>query len=501
MNDWLLILPILVPLLTALATLALRGSPRARAAVSVVGAACLLAAGGGLMAAVWNQGPVATAIGSWPAPYGIALAADTLSALMVVLAGLMGLAVAVYSIADIDAREEALGYHPLYHFLLLGVSGAFLTADLFNLFVWFEVMLLASFVLLALGGRASQLEGALKYVSLNLLSSALFLMAVGLVYGVAGTLNMAHLAEVFASEVEPGLALVIAMLFLVTFGIKAAVFPLYGWLPASYHTPPVAVSALFAGLLTKVGVYALVRVFTLLFVGPDAAPTPAHDVILVIAGLTMVTGVLGAAAQFEIRRILSFHIVSQIGYMVLGLGLMTPLALAGTVFYLGHHIIVKTTLFLIGGVVGRLNGSEHLDKTGGLYAARPWLAVLFLIPALSLAGIPPLSGFWAKLVLIDASVEAEQWALVATALVVGLLTLYSMTKIWANAFWRPAPAPLSDLERAERGFRIAPVAVLAALTVTIGLVAQPLAELATRAAGELLEPSAYIRAVMTAGGR
>jgi len=346
-----------------------------------------------------------------------------------------------------------------------------------------------------LGGERAQLEGAVKYVTLNLISSALFLAAVGILYGVVGTLNMADLAVEVGRVTQPGLVTTLSMLFLVAFGIKAAIFPLFFWLPASYHTPPVAVSAIFAGLLTKVGVYALIRVFTLIFV-QDIGFT--HTLILIIAGLTMVTGVLGAVAQNSFRRILSFHIVSQIGYMIMGLGLFTPLALAGSIFYIMHHIIVKTNLFLISGVTSRLGGTDYLKKLGGVYAAYPGLAVLFLIPALSLAGIPPLSGFWAKLALIMAGLRDQQYAIVAVALGVSLLTLFSMTKIWNEVFWKPAPAakPESSEKPGLEIGMLLPVVMLALLTVVIGLTVGSFFTLATAAAEQLLDPATYIRAVL-----
>src|SRR3990172_2957315 len=364
----LLPLPILIPMHTAIITLLAYRSRRVQRWVSVSGAAALLAAALWLLTVVWHaeRGIRAAQIGNWPAPYGITLVADLFSAIMVTLAGIIGLAVALYSLASIDPAREAFGYHPLYHFLLMGVCGAFLTGDLFNLYVWFEVMLMASFVLMALGGERGQMEGAIKYVTLNLLSSALFLSALGLLYAMAGTLNMADLARKFSdipASQPHGVVTTLATLFMAAFGIKAAVFPLFFWLPASYHTPPVAVSAVFAGLLTKVGVYALIRVFTLIFVHE---PGFTHTLILIIAGLTMVTGVLGAVAQSEFRRVLSFHIISQIGYMIMGLGLFTPLALAGSMFYIAHHIIVKTNLFLVSGVVNRLGGTFELKKLGGL---------------------------------------------------------------------------------------------------------------------------------------
>jgi len=497
----LVVLPIIVPLGTAIACLLTQRHRALQRALSVAGAALLLAVSAGLLARVSSEGIQVMRGGGWPAPFGITLVADLLAAIMVLLTGITGLAVAVYSLGSIDERREAHGYHVLYHVLLMGVCGAFLTGDLFNLYVSFEVMLMASFVLLALGGERAQLEGGVKYVTLNLLSSAVFLAAVGVLYGIAGTLNMADLARAAALGLAPDLVPVLAVLFLVAFGIKAALFPFFFWLPASYHTPPIAVSAVFAGLLTKVGVYALMRAFTLIFIG-DTALT--HGLILLAAALTMVTGVLGAAAQMEFRRVLSFHIVSQIGYMVMGLGLLTPLGLAGSVFYLMHHIVVKTNLFLVGGIVQRLGGSYELKDLGGLYRSHPFLALVFLVPALSLAGIPPLSGFWGKMVLVKAGLEAEAWGITAVALGVSLLTLYSMTKLWNEAFWKPAP-PTDAGAGAEAPASVpltllGPVLALAAVTVAVGLGAGPVFDLASRAAAQLSDPSQYIAAVLGPGG-
>ena len=398
----LLILPILIPFVTGIILILTAKHRTIQRWLGVLGAAALLVISFMLLNDVWTNGIQAVQIGSWSAPFGITLVADLLSAIMVVLAGLMGISVAVYSLSDIDSQRESFGYYPLFHILLMGICGSFLTGDLFNLFVWFEVMLIASFVLLTLGGERAQLEGGIKYVTLNLISSAIFLAAVGLIYGLVGTLNMADLHIQLSKSDQPGLVTTLAMFFLIAFGVKAALFPLFFWLPSSYHTPPAAVSAVFSGLLTKVGVYTLIRVFTLLFV-VDVPYT--HTILLVGAGLTMLTGVLGAAAQNEFRRILSFHIVSQIGYMVMGLALFSPLALAGSIFYIIHHIIVKTNLFLISGVVNHLRGTYQLKNLGGLYKVYPMLGLLFLIPAFSLAGIPPLSGFWAKFVLIKAGLE------------------------------------------------------------------------------------------------
>ncbi|WP_013629356.1 Na+/H+ antiporter subunit D [Rubinisphaera brasiliensis] len=493
------IFPIALPLATMVISLLTWKSVAAQKWTGMVGSTLLFASAAVLMWLVQRDGILVMQVGDWPAPFGITFVADRLSSIMVLLAGLVMFAVSIYSLATIDERRIRFGFFPLVQLLVMGVCGAFLTGDLFNLYVWFEVMLIASFVLLTLGGEQKQLEGALKYVTLNLMSSAAFLAAIGVIYAATGTLNMADLAIKLRSFPDEGIVTVLAMLFLIAFGTKAAVFPLFFWLPASYHTPPVAVSAVFAGLLTKVGVYSLIRAFTLLFVS-DLEFT--HNLLLIVAGLTMVTGVLGAMAQSEIRRILSFHIVSQIGYMLMGLALFTPLALAGSVFYIIHHIVVKTNLFLIGGIAERRFGSGQLAEIGGMYQSMPLLAILFFLSAMSLAGIPPLSGFFAKLTLIRGGLEAERYVIVVAALAVSLLTLFSMTKIWAEAFWKPNPhektagIPKYDDSRFGQLGVFAPVVLLLAVTMSIGVLAGPVMTLATATAEELLDPDAYITAVM-----
>lgn len=491
-----LLLPILVPFLTAVILLLFWHNRLIQRRINVAGSVLLFASSLVLLLNVERNGIQVTQIGGWPAPFGITIVADLFSAIMVVMAGLMGLIVAVYSLGSIDERREAFGYYPLLYTLLMGVCGAFLTGDMFNLYVWFEVMLISSFVLMALGGKREQLEGALKYVAINLMSSALFLTSVGILYSVTGTLNMAHLAQQIGDgAVDRGLATVLAMMFLVAFGIKAGMFPLFFWLPASYHTPPIAITALFSGLLTKVGVYALARIFTLIFV-QDVAYT--HTLILVIAGFTMVTGVLGAVAQMEIRRLLSFHIISQIGYLLMGLGLHSELALMGMLFFMVHVIVAKSALFLVSGIIRQVAGSYELKKLGGLYRSNTGLSLLFFLPALALAGLPPFSGFWAKLTLVQAGLETQDYVIVAVSLVVSVLTLFSMTKIWTEAFWkeRPDGEQVQSLLPSQRVALVAPVVVLAALTLVLGIAAEPLLSLGKEASEQMLNPSQYIEAVL-----
>ncbi len=494
----LIVLPILLPLLVGASCVVVWRYVAAQRILTLAGSIVYLAVAVVLLERVASEGIQAVQKGSWIAPFGITLVADMFSAVMVAATGVVTLVIVVYSLGTMDRAREAWGYYPLFNILIMGVSGAFLTGDIFNLFVWFEVLLISSFVLLALGGERAQLEGAIKYVTLNLVASAFFLAAVGILYAMAGSLNMADLSQRLGDVAQPGLVTTLAILFLVAFGIKGAIFPLFFWLPASYHTPPVAVSAIFGGLLTKVGVYALIRVFTLLFLNNVDY---THTIILWAGGITMVTGVLGAVAQYEFRRLLSFHIVSQIGYMVMGLGFFTPLALAGTVFFIVHNIFVKTNLFLVSGVSHRLHGTYDLKKLGGLYRAHPWIGMLFLLSALSLAGVPPLSGFFGKLVLIKAGLGIEQFVLVAAALGVSLLTLFSMTKIWAEAFWKPLPDGTAvNAPGGGMALLLGPIVTLAVLAVVMGVAAGPFFALAQQAGEQLLNPESYIRAVLGARG-
>ncbi len=500
MNANIILLPVLIPLFTAIAGLIFR-SIRIQQPIGVIGGIATLWSSWQLFCDVRNVGYRVLHVGGWTPPYGITLVADHLSAIMVVIASLMACLVALYSIRDVDAMRKKLFYFPLYNFLSMAINGAFLTGDIFNLYVWFEVMLISSFVLLALGGAKPQIEGAFKYVSINLISSAMFLSGIGLLYAKVGTLNMADIAVKLNFQSHSFLINSTAILFLSAFGIKAALFPFFFWLPASYHTPPAAISAIFAGLLTKVGVYALIRSSTLFF---RESFYYTQNLLLVIAGLTMVTGVLGAAAQYRVRKILSFHIISQIGYMIMGLALFTPLALAGMVFYLIHHIIVKTNLFLLSGIIEKIHGSDDLSRLGGLYRSSPGLAGLFCISAFSLGGIPPLSGFWAKFALIKAGLEIDAFWISLIALLVGLMTLFSMTKIWGEAFWKACPetaeskdiAPVTNL-----ALMYIPATVMAVMTLYLGFFGQTVFDVAQATSAQLLDPRGYIEAVLGGGGR
>ena len=499
----------LSPLATACLCLLVAHYTRRRAAIAIAGAAGLLAAAVSLFASVWTEGTQVLYVGGWAAPYGITLVADVFAVLMVLVAAMIHLVVSIYSWATVDLRRHRYGYFTFLNVMLMGVCGAFLTGDLFNLYVWFEVMLMGSFVLLVLGSQRAQLEAGLKYVALSLLSSALFLAGVGIFYGIAHTLNMAHLSErlALAAESDPWLVTSASLLLLLAFGIKAAIVPLHFWLPDRYHAPPPVVNAIFAALLTKTGVYAMVRVFTLVLPPSDYL----FGLLGIMAGLTMVVGVLGAVSQMHIRRILSVHIISQIGYMIMGVALLGApdpstrrLAVAAAIFYIVHNMLVKTNLVLLSGTIRAFAGTEHLSRLGGLITAKPIIAALFLVSALSLAGLPPSSGFWAKLGILQAGFHAEAYVLTATALCVGLLTLLSMIKIWSEVFWKPAPEEQADAAHvavsAASVLLLGPIALLVLLSVVIGLHPQPLLTVTDRASAELLDRENYIAAVRNANG-
>ncbi len=447
-----------------------------------------------------NIGRLSLQVGTWPAPFGITLVADGLSGIMLTLTAILAAATVPYSIKTLDGRKR-LNFYPLLLFLVMGVNGAFLSGDLFNLYVFFEVLLMASFVLLTVGGQMRQINSGIRYVVLNLLASILFLAAAGVAYGTLGTLNMAQLAQRLEAAPEH-VRLLMAGLLLVAFSSKAGLFPLFFWLPSSYHTSHPVVTAFFGGLLTKVGIYALFRIFPLFF--PDLL-VAWQPLILGMAGFTMMVGVLGAMAANTIRRVLSFHIISHVGFMIMGLGvaasgnkLAVGFGMAAGIFYLAHHMIVKTALLMAGGAVELEMGSGSLakGKLGGLMQRRPALAVVFFLAAMSLAGIPPFSGFVSKLSLLQITLDTGHWWVAGVSVLVSVFTLINMARLWQVAFWgsRDQPsvgtAPLSQ----PRGqwLTLGPIAVLVALSLYIGVFGQTFFHYADVAAKQALDRQGYI---------
>lgn len=451
---------------------------------------------------IWTHGTQTVQAGNWEAPFGITFVADMLSATLVLLTAISGLAVSIFSAGSVLKDRLKFGYFPIYHFLLLGLNGAFLTGDIFNLYVWFEIIIISSFVLITIGGEKAQLEGAVKYFTLNILASMIFLTAIAVLYGITGSLNMADLAGKIALIENRGLVEITAILFLIGFGIKAGVFPLYFWLPASYHTPPFAVSAIFGGLLTKVGVYALIRVFTLIFTEDPFL----HKLLMIIAILTLVSGGIGALVQNNMRKVFSYLIICHIGYMIAGLGMFTEVAIAGTIFYLIHDIVVKTNLFMLSGVVYRIKGTNSMRDLGGIYAKWPKISLLLFIPLFSLVGIPPLSGFWPKINLIKAGFINDSYITVGAIIFASFITLVIIAKMWAEVFWKngrelPLRSNFGYLEKMRNMKKlqfIVPVALLSVVSLYIGFGAEHIQQLSARIADELMNNQGYIDAVLNA---
>jgi multicomponent Na+:H+ antiporter subunit D len=487
---------VLIPLIGAALCILLGRSRPAQRAVALVALTATTVLSVVLLVAADRDGPLVLQSGGWPAPIGITLVVDRLSGIMLTVGSLMLLGVLVFAIGQPGAERNHVGFQSTYLILAAGVAGSFVVGDLFTLFVSFEMMLTASYVLLTLGGGRDQVRSGMTYVVISLLASTLFVTALALLYAATGTVNMADLA-VKLGELSGGLRSAFAVLLLVVFGIKAALFPLFSWLPDSYPVAPSAVTAVFAGLLTKVGVYALIRSETLLF-GADDRPA---TLMIVLAGLTMVIGILGAIAQDDVKRILSFNIVSHIGYMVMGLALFSVAGIAAAVFYTMHHIVAMTTLFLTGGLIEHVGGSSQLSRLGNIARSAPVLASLFLVPALTLSGVPPFSGFVPKLGLIDAGFDQGEDAIVVVSLIVSLLTILSMMKIWLSAFWGEATEqPHGVVHRpgllGGPALMVAPTAALATVSIAIAVAAGPLYRLCERAAQELLDRGGYIEAVL-----
>lgn len=486
--------PIIVPLVTMVLLIATWRWVMVQYLLSIASMTVLVINALSLLVHLDESGYMTYQASGWPAPYGITLVADYLSGIMLLSVAVVGWMVMLYAIGFMDESRKKAGFFILVQGLFAGVNGALVTGDLFNLYVWFEVMIMASFVLITHGAEKQQLRGAVKYVVLNLIGSVFLVSTIGLVYSKTGTLNMAQLAMMVQQQSASALMNSYLMLFFIAFGIKAAVFPFFFWLPASYPTPPIAITAFFSATLTKVGVYTIVRFYSL-YVVPDGFAW--KEIILWVAAATMIFGVLMAASSFDFRKILSFHIISQIGYMIMGLGIFTVNGLAGAVFFIVHNMFSKTAAFMAAGLVYKLKGTDDLKDSGWVYKDKPLYALLFFLPALSLAGLPPTSGFFGKLFLIMAGFGSDEWAITITALAVSIFTLFSMVKIWNEVYWKK---PIEEViyKDNSKGASLLAVAATFAIVVMmlfLGLFAGSLFGYFSLAAEQLINTEGYINAV------
>lgn len=490
-----LILPILIPLITGVLLIFAAKRIMLQRWIAGLSSAVTIIVSALLVQKVRNDGIQTLDVSSWEAPFGITLVSDMMSAILVLTTSIVAFACLIYSFWSIGEDREKFYYYAAFNFLIVGVNGAFTTGDIFNLFVFFEVMLMASYVLLVLGGKKAQLRESIKYILVNVISSALFVIAVAYLYSVVGTLNMAHISfriSEISQVAQPGIITVIAVLFLIVFGLKGAIFPLYFWMPGSYYAPPAPILALFGALLTKVGVYSITRTYTLFFYH-DTGFT--HQLLSILAIMSIIVGVIGAIAYWDVKKIIIYNIIVAVGAILFGISAMTPDALSGSIFYLVHDMIIKAALFLLAGIVIAIAGTSDLQKISGLIKRYPGLGWTFFIAALALAGIPPLSGFIGKLLIVKGGFEAEQYWGAGIVLMSSLLVLFSIMKIFINGFWGTPRAYKGEDTVPVRKMMIAPV-ILVAIAVLYGVGSEFVYPYISQAAETLANPNIYIEAVL-----
>lgn len=496
-GDWLVIAPVITAIILGAVLLMLRHHLRWQAAFASGGLLLMLTANAALLARVLADGPLVMTMGRWLPPFGISFAADTLGASFALVATFVALICALFSARDIDTTGRRYGFYPFLMLMMAGVNGAFLTGDIFNLYVWFEVFLIASFGLLILGSERAQIDGATKYGILNLLATALFLIATAYLYGAFGTLNMADIAAKAAGLRGSAPLMTIAALYLLAFGMKAAAFPVNFWLPASYHTPRLVTAALFGGLLTKIGVYALMRTLVMIFPVERLALSP---VIAWVAVATMVLGVMGALAQTDVRRMFGFLVISGVGIMLAGLALGDQAGISGTILYAVHSMLVMAALYLLAGAIQQTGGSFLLTDLGGIYRKSPFLTAVALLIFLAAAGLPPGSGLWPKVMLAKAAIDGGGWSLAGAILLTGFLTTIALGRVFVLAFWRDAPeAHAGPRALVSKPWAHAPLVALAVPIVVLGIFPEWFIRIAQLASAGLIDSTAYVRSVFPPG--
>jgi multicomponent Na+:H+ antiporter subunit D len=490
MNN-LVILPIIIPVITGMIMVIFRKNLKFHRFLGVISTIAILIVALLLIFQNKTEGIQTLQLGGWEAPFGISMVADMFSSLLILVTSIVAFCCLLYAFPSIGHEREAYYFHPLFLFLIAGVNGSFLTGDIFNLFVCFEVMLVSSYVLISLGGTKIQLRESIKYILINILSSFLFLVAIAFLYAMTGTLNFAHLSVRVAEVGQEGLMTTVAILFLVVFSLKAGLF-LFFWLPGSYSAPPTVISAIFAALLTKVGIYAIMRTFTLIFYHE---PAVIHLLIGILAALTMLLGAIGAVAYNDIQRILTYNVIVGVGFILAGVASYTTAGMTGSMYYLIHDMIVKALIFLLGGTIIHLTGTSKLKEMSGLIRLHPQLGWMFFIAALSLSGIPPLSGFLGKIFITEGTFETGYFWLGAIGLITSLMVLYSIMKIFMNCFWGYTDLTEEEEKGTTKGLLL-PIAILTMLTIALGLGAEGIHEYVNLAVEGLMNPSIYIEAVL-----
>ncbi|GAA0295411.1 multicomponent Na+:H+ antiporter subunit D [Gracilibacillus halotolerans] len=492
MSSNLAILPILLPLVAAVLVAFF---PKKLKAVRLVSQIWMIVQTVIIAFITWyvlDNGTIVLESGDWVAPYGIVIVADSLSIILALTTNIVALACVFAASRSIPDRQEKFYFYTFFFLLISGVSGAFLTGDLFNLFVFFEVLLMASYALITLGGDKVQLRESLKYVLINVFSSVLFVTTVAFLYSVVGTVNMAQIAERVAESEQTGVLTAIGILLFFIFGTKAALFPLYYWLPKPYIVPNPVISALFGALLTKVGIYCIIRVFSLIFVHETEI---THQLFVWIAALTLLFGAIGALSTQNIKLIIAYNVIPSIGFILMGVSAYNSTGFSGSIYYLVNDMLLKAILFLLVGAIAYLAGTSDLRKIRGMIHHYPFLGWMLLIATLALAGIPPFGGFIGKLVLLQGTFEAGEVILALIGLGVSLLMLLSVLRIFVRGFWGEKDSSIQADKKTARAFSY-PIAFLLVFIIFLGIGAEWVFPDFISIGEYLMDPSIYIDSVL-----
>ena len=491
MNN-IIVLPLIVPIITAIFLVLLRDYVKLQRIVSVVTVLFVTGVSAVLLDYIQQHGIIRIDFSGWAPPFGILFVADTFSVLLVLTSSIVMIACLIYAFGTVGEKYEKMYLYPFLLFLLAGVNGSFLTGDIFNLFVCFEVMLLASYVLVALGGKRIQLRESLKYILINVVASWLFLVALAFLYGTVKTLNMAHIAVRVAEAGQDPLLNTVALIFLIVFALKAGLL-LFFWLPGAYSVPIPAVQAIFAALLTKVGIYALIRTFTLMFPHDQSV---THTVIGVMAAITIVLGCLGALAGKDVLTIAVYNVIIGVGFILLGLVTMTEEGLAGAVYYLMHDMLAKAFLFLLVGMMIYLTGEKVAKNMSGLIRNYPLFGWLYFIAMCALIGIPPLSGFFGKVLIGQSLVDTQSYVLLFLGFGSSIIVLYSLLRIFLASFF--GETIISEVvEKPIPKTATVSFVMLAMCIIALGVFAEVIVPYIDNAAETLVNPKIYIDAVLT----
>ena len=486
-------LPIILPFVAGVIMLFIGKRPVPHRMVSAVFGLLMVGVAAFNVYYVYVNGTMITFVSNWSAPFGISVVYDMVAALLVLTTAIVMFFVVIYSFQSIGYEREKYYYYPMIMFMITGINGAFTTGDIFNMFVFFEVFLLASYVLITLGSRKIQLQEGFKYLVVNVVSSNFFLVGLAYLYSVTGSLNMADI-HIKLSNYDGNLAImtIIAVVLIFVFATKAGLFPLYFWMPGSYKAPPIPVIALFGALLTKVGVYAIARTFSLFFTN-DAAFT--HQVLLLMALLTIVAGCIGALAYTDMKQIIIYNIMIAIGVIIVGFSMMDYAGTVGAMYYLIHDMIIKAALFLLIGFIIYRTGKNDAADLGGLIKQHPVVGWTFFIASLSLAGVPPFPGFFGKLFIVESAFDNGHAIAAIIVLLSSLIVLYSIMKIFIKVFWGEPAEPI-ELKNIKSDKLLFSAVGLVIVSTVFGLSADFLFPIFEMAAESFYNPSSYSNYLM-----